>query len=73
MGEVERTVETDELRADQATIRAELYGGMMDAYAGGAWSWARTLPVRRASSVAATKTRWPCSASTGHRLSSGHR
>ena len=35
MGEVERTVETDELRADQATIRAELYGGMMDAYAGG--------------------------------------
>ena len=35
MGEVERTVETDELRADQATIRAELYAGMMDAYAGG--------------------------------------
>ena len=34
MGEVERTVETDELRADQATIRAELYGGM-NAYAGG--------------------------------------
>ena len=31
MGEVERTVETDELRADQATIRAELYGGLMDA------------------------------------------
>ena len=31
MGEVERTVETDELRAHQTTIRAELYGGLMDA------------------------------------------
>ena len=35
MGEVERTVATDELLAHQTAIRAELYGGMMDAYAGG--------------------------------------